>query len=445
MAISGTKKKKVSKKLKSSWRKHVNIKDVEEFLEDQRLDERLGPPLATISNDELFKVDVKPDEQLLSSKERRKLKALKPLKCLSSLESYTKVPDPIAKRNHVRTKEERMNRLVMLKKEANQKKGIFTAKEIQAKANRELAEVRRQNKPKRGEFSEDLWAGVKKFPIESDEWATTNTKKHNLRGVGVPIKNVRPSLKEKKSGVPAIEAPHPGMSYNPSYKDHQDLLRAVAEKESKLIKEEAHLQRCTRGMFSKVTEETRDHAWLVEMSEGLPSKEGTNVEENEASGDEYKSVNPPTKNQKKTLKQRRKQKEQLDLAKARRTLKVEKKKITDIHQLKVLARQVSKIERQQAIIRGMRAKVKELKKNEPKVLGSMKYEEPDLEFNMMQDIAGNLKDLKTEGSLLADRFKSMQKRNILAPTKRHARKKAKVKKYTKPGHKDEDWKKTVAR
>lgn len=37
-----SRKKRVSKKLKSSWRKYVNIADVEEFLEDKRLEERLG-------------------------------------------------------------------------------------------------------------------------------------------------------------------------------------------------------------------------------------------------------------------------------------------------------------------------------------------------------------------------------------------------------------------
>lgn len=36
------KKKRVSKKNKIAWRKHVDITDVENFLEDQRLEERLG-------------------------------------------------------------------------------------------------------------------------------------------------------------------------------------------------------------------------------------------------------------------------------------------------------------------------------------------------------------------------------------------------------------------
>nr|XP_023027716.1 ribosome biogenesis protein NOP53-like [Leptinotarsa decemlineata] len=445
MAITRTKKKKVSKKLKSSWRKHVDVTDVEDFLEDKRLEERLGS-ITSIPNEELFKIDSDSNLQLLSAKERRKLKANKPLRCFSALQPHTKVSDPIAKRNRVRTKEERRNKLVKLKELENGAKGILKRKEILANANRKLYEERKKNQIRRGEFTEDLWENKdKKNPIEMDEWTTLTTKKHNLRGMGIPVKEVRKSVTEKKSLLPAIEPPHPGMSYNPSYEDHQKLLKLVADKETKLIKEDAHLTRCTKGMFTKTTEKKRDQSWLVEMSEGLPSKDGTNTEENDASDGEYKPVNPPTRNLKKSVKQRRKQTEQLELAKARRALKLEKKKITDIHELKVIMKQLNSNQQKLSILRAKRLQKKELKKNNPKVLSSIKYEEPDLEFNMGNEISGNLKNLRTEGNLLSDRFKSMQKRNILAPTKKHSRKNAKVKKYTKPGHKDEDWKKTVAR
>lgn len=36
------KKKRVSKKKKIAWRKHVDINDVEEYLEDKRVEERMG-------------------------------------------------------------------------------------------------------------------------------------------------------------------------------------------------------------------------------------------------------------------------------------------------------------------------------------------------------------------------------------------------------------------
>jgi len=36
------KKKRVSMKKKANWRKHTDIEDVEQFLEEQRLQERIG-------------------------------------------------------------------------------------------------------------------------------------------------------------------------------------------------------------------------------------------------------------------------------------------------------------------------------------------------------------------------------------------------------------------
>lgn len=104
------------------------------------------------------------------------------------------------------------------------------------------------------------------------------------------------------------------------------------------------------------------------MSEGLPSKGETNVEENENSDDEYKSINPPVENKKKTLKQRRKQKEQMDLEKARRALKLEKKKITDIHKIKLLKEYVQKLDKKHNLVIEKRKKKRELLKNKTKMV-----------------------------------------------------------------------------
>ena len=39
---AGVKRKRVSKKTKKSWRKHADIKDVEAYLDDTRLQQRTG-------------------------------------------------------------------------------------------------------------------------------------------------------------------------------------------------------------------------------------------------------------------------------------------------------------------------------------------------------------------------------------------------------------------
>lgn len=443
MSLATGRKKRVSKRNKNSWRKHIDITDVEEFLEDKQLEERLGPSLATLTNDELFKVDTIHSANL-SIKAKRLLKASKPLNCFTLLRSHTKVPDPI-KRNRVRTKEERKNYFVKLNELKNRQNGILKLKEIDALRNRKLDQIRRQNLLKKGEFSEDIWSSNdhKIQNVMQEEWLTNNTKKHNLHGLGVSVQNVNKFI-TKKSGLPAIELPHPGMSYNPSFQAHQDLLTIVAQRESKIIKTEKHLHRCTTGMFEKVGSDKSHHNWIVEMSEGLPSKKGTNFKENENSDTEYKAINPPVENKKKTLKQRQKQKKHLELERKKTTNKKEKKKITDIHQLKVLHNHIDKLELEQKLKNDKRKQKFRLKKNKVKLLGPLKYEEPEVEFNMAQEISGNLKNMKVEGNLLIDRFKSMQKRNILAPTKQQVHKKPKVKRYVKPGHHEENWKKTVA-
>jgi hypothetical protein len=53
------------------------------------------------------------------------------------------------------------------------------------------------------------------------------------------------------------------MSYNPSYRDHQNLLQEVANKELTLIKEEKHLKRVTTKMFSRVTEDEKEVSRFV--------------------------------------------------------------------------------------------------------------------------------------------------------------------------------------
>jgi nucleolar protein 53 len=57
-AVEAPKKSKgSSKKNKKSWRKNTSIEDIEEFLDDQRLEERLGGSFDTRKDEDLFMVD----------------------------------------------------------------------------------------------------------------------------------------------------------------------------------------------------------------------------------------------------------------------------------------------------------------------------------------------------------------------------------------------------
>ena len=57
--------RKASKKNKKSWRKNVDINEVENFLDDQRLDQRLGlDDLKSKKDEQLFQVDTGEEAEL---------------------------------------------------------------------------------------------------------------------------------------------------------------------------------------------------------------------------------------------------------------------------------------------------------------------------------------------------------------------------------------------
>ena len=154
------------------------------------------------------------------------------------------------------------------------------------------------------------------------------------------------------------------------------------------------------------------------MSEGLqlkPEDKTENPDEDEDKDPTVKSVNPPVKNAKKTLQKRRKLKEQRQLELQRRQEKIEKKKVSDLYKLRQLEKQLKKKERKESILREKREMIKKRKELEPKVLSKVKFEAPEPDFKLGQELSGNLRNAEPVGNLLKDRYKSLQQRSIVAP------------------------------
>lgn len=437
--IENLKKRKVSKKNKKSWRKNVDIKDVDKFLDNKRLEERLGAPFSERADSELFSIDTSRDETLLVSKiERRAQLKIKEPRCFAILKPHTAVSDPISKRNRVKTPEERKNPIRRKIENEMKRNGILKLRERISLKDRSIAKEKRNKRYKRGEFKEDIWEKEGNVPAELNSgWFTSDTIRHTLANTGRKRKRVPESLIKKPSALPAVQVPHPGTSYNPSFNDHQDLLREVAEKQLQFEKEEAHLNRVTNQMFKKISSEEKDRNTLKEMSEGLPLN--LPVEKSDNHGDEdttVKSVNPPTKNEKKTLQKRRKQKEERQMKLQRKQNKIEKKKVADIYKLKLIHKQMESKEKEEKLTRERREAIKEKQSVEPKVLSRIKFEASEPDFKLGAELTGNLRNAEPVGSLLKDRYKSLQQRNIVAPgalVLKHT--KPNVKKYIKPDHK----------
>ena len=72
----------------------------------------------------------------------------------------------------------------------------------------------------------------------------------------------------------------------------------------------------------------------------------------------------------------------------------------------------------------------------PQKLSNYKYEPQEIEIKLSDELTGNLRNLKQEGSLLEDRFKSMQRRNLVeVRVKQKTVRKLKRKTFEKRSHK----------
>jgi len=84
---------------------------------------------------------------------------------------------------------------------------------------------------------------------------------------------ILPKLSNKKMSHPSqttceaddMKCPHPGLSYNPTIEDHVSLLANIAEKETELIKHEAHMNRVTRNLFQQVSKEKNEVSIINEI------------------------------------------------------------------------------------------------------------------------------------------------------------------------------------
>lgn len=105
--------------------------------------------------------------------------------------------------------------------------------------------------------------------------------------------------------------------------------------------------------------------------------------------------------------------------------------------LRFINKDIKDIETKLEEVQKRYAERKEKKKSEPHRLGRIAFEEGEIDINMPEDISGNLRNMSVEGNILKDRYKSMQRRNIIAPSKDLGlRKRRAIKRFTRNSHKE---------
>lgn len=256
--------------------------------------------------------------------------------------------------------------------------------------------------------------------IGQDAFFLEQTKKKGVR---------RPArLHIKPSGVPAVEVIPAGASYNPTFEDHQALLREAHEVELQREKEAEKLERQLALPTSE--QAATQESVFREMCEGLleesdgEDEHGPGCAEQPEANDGTTEISPtgaagPEKRmEKKTEQQRRREKAARKLRVQQAALRAARLQHQELFRLRGIKAQVARRLAELARRREQRRIRRLVEADKPRRLGRLKYQAPDIDVQLSSELSGSLRTLKPEGNILRDRFKSFQKRNMIEPRER---------------------------
>ncbi|NXE99893.1 NOP53 protein, partial [Menura novaehollandiae] len=136
---------------------------------------------------------------------------------------------------------------------------------------------------------------------------------------------------------------------------------------------------------------------------------------------EEEKQDPPKKLQqpgRKTEKQRRKEKEEKQKAGVRARSRVATQRLQGLFQLRSLRRALLQRDSELRRRRQLRERRRREQETAPRRLGRLRYEDPGPEVQLSEELPESLRSLRPEGNVLRDRFKSLQRRNMIEPRER---------------------------
>ncbi|RNA22811.1 glioma tumor suppressor candidate region protein 2 [Brachionus plicatilis] len=429
------KKQKLVKHKRKNWKK-TGIVEVEQGIDDFRQQKNHGGVISEKKDEDLFFIQKEKKTNLIDENEepapKKRLsleEKLENLKCYKNLQpdslscpahiiNINQRPDKNSKRQQkLKEKQVKLSKNELqniLKSKEIDKENTITLKDIikkKKKTNKIVSRTKdRKNVIIETKFEQDIWK-AKKEPVknEIEENFLRYTKQLLPKKPENPI--------QPKSAVPKLEVPHPGASYNPDYDDHQDLLlRAHLIELEKLKKEQKEMRKKTNHI-KKMSWDEIEKLWLEEMAiDSLFNQMENREEQNSEETSEKYSVKKEKKNNDTKAKRKRKQLLEKIKLKQKENEKQQRVQQNEIFRLKSIKKEINdeeKTREEQRLKKETEQKHQEL--FAPKRLGSLKYEEPEIELKLSNEITGNLRTLKPEGNIMMDRYKSLQKRNIIEP------------------------------
>jgi nucleolar protein 53 len=436
----------VSKNRKKTWRKHTDIKDVEDRLEDERLAERTGE----IPGQLKFVVEKKGDRSVVvEDSEENGLKS----ELLNKKKKPRTTQDIVSKIFAYKSLENKSKVNAVKTSRIGPKSEPKALKVTKAFASKwEVKEVQRkraiaQNEAFKSEVKDpslrnkyyDLWdedkgeqkkGGHGKDEEEEEEDEDLNQlEADQVKLIGRHPKKIPVRRFQKPSLLPSVELPHPGTSYNPSFEDHQDLLMRAALIEQKKLKEEQHLKRVVDKYYLTADDTPSEEVYMKEMSQGLglegddDDEEEDGDEDGDQNGDDEGIdeegaliSNPVIRAQNRKSKAQKRKEKLLKMMMDKKKLEREdKRRVASVFSIKKLKKEIREAEDTSKEKQKKREAKKIAKLYAPHRLSVHKFQEQDMPLQLSSELSSSLRGLRAEGDLLQERFKSFQKRNLIEP------------------------------
>ncbi|OQR78159.1 glioma tumor suppressor candidate region 2 protein-like [Tropilaelaps mercedesae] len=454
------KKKKIreSKNRKRYWKK-ADVTDVDEFLEGQRFNERVGGDVSLKEDEQLFMLDRTCDEAGEKQFQKKRSDILKePLKCHAILDERSKVPIPYTK-SRVKSTDERKSTIHLAKERA-----VLAQRVDQSKKTVEKRRIMKEETAKKTKCRTlnsqteifDLWNGQEtKAKVEKTESGchidllekpedAEVLSKDQLAYYARMTRSSRPKVPalryKKPSKLPAVEVAKPGASYKPTFEDHQELLKEAHTIEVQKLRKDQHLERVLTSLFP-TKERMREIRVENKKQEavGILYSDEDDEDADEAGVDAdagLTSGNPRIlAENRKTRVQRNRQKAHKERLRATKLAKSQKKFESQFGRIGVYYKEIKRANKlTQKRIREREQKMLDAM-YQPRHIGRHRFRPQDLEVKLSDEMPASLRLLKPEGSVMVDRMRSFEKRNLIEPRRKIMRKKKWTKKVYKRSYK----------
>ncbi|KAF8324128.1 P60-like protein [Clavulina sp. PMI_390] len=422
-------KSQSTRKGKKAWRKNVDISEIEAGLEGMREEEIVsGKPLQERSDRDLFQIDTRGDE----GERKRVQKQKKPLRFLQVLEQRSAVPAVFARSqtsstSSFKTKlsQEEKNRL--LQKAKRNRKGAFNSYLDPKESGSAVVELRESGKY-------DVWTAE-----DSDDEALKKLITTEEANEYAPT-SLLPSRSIERA---AIEAPHSGISYNPSYESHQALLQTAHAVE---LKREAEAEdwRPTKermeAMKAATSDDVEDGSRFKGMAVDLPGEDADDDDDDNEEEDVEVVVKAKPAPARKTKQQKAKA-ARLRAEKHALAQRAAKKRLAaSLTTIKALAKESNRsVNSRESLLAAQKLAADQAKRQAltGKKIGKHVVKTGEVDVQLTDELSESLRGLQPEGNLFKDRFLSMQQRALVEPRERvlPRKKKIRFKEYEKHPYK----------